>query len=614
MSNYNTSTINVCLVGCVSAGKSTIINAFMGQDYAQCKIRRTTMMPNIFVETSDSSIIDSSESINKKIKEVNGEIYEQSLKSVTPFKLEDYGTELVFYVDDMNINKGNKNKICLYDMPGLNDAKTKQIYYDYLEKNFHKFNIILFVVDIQSGLNTSDEIDILNFLIRNIKLHKEISKKNINMLTIVNKADDMQFKSTNELEVLGELGEMFEQTNLTIKQAFQKESLNSHTWGCIPICGLDAHLYRMIKKYKDIEKISREHIMKIGVNDTGSKFRGKTLEQQKEHVKTIINNEDFVDSMIALSGFSQIENWINDFTKSKGDDMVVENILWELERIPKLTHINFSTNLIKRITLIEKLEKVSDDKYRELMKIIVSLIIFIKFDEINKYTDPHVIIKYYDCFNDYVVKNPVLLNNISKFMNFNEYPKFLVDRIIKLTENIYSDHLHPVEIQKFNLINLLESIGCLTVEVVDKLISNLCNNSRGLSTFIFGLKFDARFLIRTFEKMKISGKFLEFLRFFLMNYYRAVLPSEEITKKRLFFRKYEEIPMYEFLGDLKASKMLSNNVENDIKIYTKGNSRSDMDNLLELYYIVKSREFNDEENFINHTKPIDARIFQEFLI
>ena len=35
--------INIAIVGCVSAGKSTIMNAMFCQDFSQCKIKRTTM-------------------------------------------------------------------------------------------------------------------------------------------------------------------------------------------------------------------------------------------------------------------------------------------------------------------------------------------------------------------------------------------------------------------------------------------------------------------------------------------------------------------------------------------------------------------------------------------
>ena len=59
-SNCDSQTINICMVGCVSAGKSTISNTFLGEDYAECRRRRTTMMPSVFIESSDLSKIDES--------------------------------------------------------------------------------------------------------------------------------------------------------------------------------------------------------------------------------------------------------------------------------------------------------------------------------------------------------------------------------------------------------------------------------------------------------------------------------------------------------------------------------------------------------------------------
>ena len=116
--NSESNNINICLVGCVSAGKSTILNAFFGQDYAQCKIKRTTMMPNKFIETDDSRLIYSFEKMNQTISDTNKKIYTQTQNGET-LDLKDYGGELIFYVESMEMNIGNQIKICIYDIPGL---------------------------------------------------------------------------------------------------------------------------------------------------------------------------------------------------------------------------------------------------------------------------------------------------------------------------------------------------------------------------------------------------------------------------------------------------------------------------------------------------------------
>ena len=44
------SNLNLCIVGCVSSGKSTLLNALFCEELTQTKIKRTTMTPCIFVE------------------------------------------------------------------------------------------------------------------------------------------------------------------------------------------------------------------------------------------------------------------------------------------------------------------------------------------------------------------------------------------------------------------------------------------------------------------------------------------------------------------------------------------------------------------------------------
>ena len=479
------------------------------------------------------------------------------------------------------------------------------MYYKYLESNFHKFNIILFVVDIQSGLNTSDEIDILNFLAKNINKHKIKSNKNINMLTIVNKADDMQLSNIDKLEVLGEWGEMFEQTKNTIKQIFKKENIEASSVDCIPICGLDAHLYRMIKKYKDIKKLSREHILRIGINEEGSKFRRCSPDEQTDKVREIIKDNKFVESMIKLSGFSQIETCLNKFIGVKGNSMVVENILWELNSIPELTINILIPSLKRKIIVLSKLPTYDIAKYDEEMKKIIKQMNTLIYKRINTIDNPIKIKEYYDAeIIDKIISDNIVAREISKFCNVSTYPSYFTDRILELVIKEFSEHAIPVS--KLSYIKLFENIGNLKTEIIDLILEAIMSNPKGSETFIFDNNAGfARDIIKILEKFKISSKFIEFLRFFLINIYSTKYKPEELLAKRLLFRKYEEIPLYEFLGDLRTEKILTIDSNKQTKVYRQGiTNDSNKENILELYYISKCRELNDNDNFIAHDKPI----------
>ena len=216
--------INICFVGGVSTGKSTGLNGVFCQKLTDCKIKRTTMVPTVYVENENNSnpfIQTPSEQIYAHVSKKNAVIIEKTEKGQQT-SAEDY-EELVFNVGKLDINIIDDSFVNIIDMPGLNDARTKSIYYNYLETNFHKFNLVVFFVDIHSGLNTSDEIDIVNFITANTVLQKETNGREIYTLVVVNKADDMQLdEATGTINLTGELKEMFDQVEHTIKDEFSK--------------------------------------------------------------------------------------------------------------------------------------------------------------------------------------------------------------------------------------------------------------------------------------------------------------------------------------------------------------------------------------------------------
>ena len=594
-----TETINICLVGGVSVGKSTILNAFFGTDYAQCNIKRTTMMPNIFVETND--FIESSENINKTIQEINHKIIQQT-EAGKSLCLDDYGNELKFNVDSMNISK--EIKISIYDIPGLNDGNTNKNYYDYLEKNFHKFNIILFVVDIMSGLNTSDEMGILIFLATNIKKHQTKSKKNINMLTIVNKADDMTFNpTTGKLIVEGELGEMFGQIQKTVGDIFSKHNIQTNLLKCIPICGYSAHLYTMIQKNKDISKLTREQILKIGVNDMGTKFRNLILHEQDKIIQQKIHDNDFVGEQIKLSGFKAIKSSLSNFIADHGSIMIIENIYYELDRCSPITLGNFILTLTTNLSIIEKIKKYDKIKYEHEIKITIKKINTLINKKIQIMKNVYQIIFYYQDIVEQIKQNPLIKAILDPYWKYNDKPDYIVDKIVNIILTIYSTK--QISIENLYYFNALDEIGHLKIEFIDLLLTGILSNSNKSQTFDFtnwnSSNNNIRTIVELFEKIKNSMHFINFLRFFLINIYsQNNIKIDDLLVKKMLFCQHNEIPMYEFIS------FYTKNVKNvDNKIFYIGLVESDKEHLLELYYISKCKELNKINTVNNPDKPID---------
>ncbi len=438
----NTSNISICLVGTVSVGKSVLLNALFCKDLTQSKIKRTTMVPCLFIENEDLLNIDNSQEIKKKISDLNQQIIQKTENGENLSNEE--CQELIFNVSRLDIHICDGAYTNIYDIPGLNDSRTKQQYYDYLRNNFYKFNVIIYMVDIHSGLNTSDEMDILKFIIENIKNQKE---KNIGLLVVVNKADDMQLRndeSGNEiLELSGELAEMFDQVKMTVTNEFAKENLSKNLIDIIPLCALDSFLYRAIKKDGDKFELKTEDMLKIGINQMGKQFSKKSAKQQKEIVTNIIRDHEFVNDMIKLSGFSFLEKSLYKYLvqDGNGNKIRIENYLYELRRLKSVRDI-----ILKNYSSRNNLMNI--DIIKNEFKNIKTILNGIKLIDLEKY---NIILNEHNI--DYIYSLNKILTSYTN-SNFNDIYTIQsfylnIQQIVKTSfENIYQEETHDVIIDK----------------------------------------------------------------------------------------------------------------------------------------------------------------------
>lgn len=567
-----TNNINICIVGCVSAGKSTILNALFRQDFAQAKIKRTTMVPTVFVEVEDKDKDENSqpvlqqEDISSKIIEVNKEVIRLTEENKN-LDLNKYQPSMIFHVNKLDVKISDNLLITLYDMPGLNDARTKDIYYKYLQDNFYKFNIVIFVVDIYSGLNTSDEIDIVKLLTTNIKKIKLEEDKNIHVLTVINKADDMQI-SEGELVITGELEEMFNQVVYTIQQNFEAKSISDNLIGFVPICGLDAHLYRMIQKFGPDYNLSNENILKIGTNDMGKKrFTMLKPQEQKEKVLSIIKDTEFIDHMIRLSGFEKLELILYEFIKLNGTNLVIDNINYELKRTNPVNIDYLEQTIIENINLFLMVKQIDESKYNEKMGWIVKLIHTQIFKLISSTPKINWIIEYYDDIIKKLLTNEKIYSNINKFWNFEQYPTYFITRIVEL---ISQDLLESViTLDKFKYFEILEQINYLSKETIEIILDNCMNNVRGVKTISLPINFDtSKLVLKIFEKIKIADNFIQFIRFFIINQINSkTIDDSDIIIKFMFYKHWNEIPLFSYLN---CYINMNVDINKHIQIYTKG--------------------------------------------
>ena len=361
--------IRIGLVGCVSCGKSTLLNSICVNQYEEMKKCRTTMLPSVYQETNNTIYSkEETKEILRKNQANNSDIFDgkvelsnencKIMKNMIP-KINDFA------------NLADNIFVDIYDIPGLNDAKTKDIYYKWIEDNFSELDIIIHIVDINSPLNTSDQIDILKMLIKNIDQEKK-NGRDVFLLTLVNKCDEMDqdldgkfimddedqknyndiIKTTNEIieEVL--------ETKQTYKEAVNKPKKGSpnvedrllHDFS--PISAADTFVYRMLHNDPGVE-MDMKLLQKFGINEIGRRQWNKMNESDKrEMIKEHFEKADIKDTL-EITGYLQFTKIMKDYlTKENQSKILIDRIKQELNN-EELIKKNITTDKNELKSLIQ---------------------------------------------------------------------------------------------------------------------------------------------------------------------------------------------------------------------------------------------------------------------
>ena len=571
--------INICFVGGVSTGKSTILNAIFCEELTQCKIKRTTMVPTIYIENESNPFnITPSEEIFKLISEKNQEIIKKTENGEKISKNE--YSELAFNVGKLDINILDDAYVNVYDIPGLNDARTKDIYYNYLEETFIKFNLVIFIVDIHSGLNTSDEIDIVNFITTNTKYQLEQNGKKIYTLVVINKADDMQIDEDSEepdkLILTGELNEMYEQVEKTILTEFERKNIDENLIGILPLCAIDSYLYRMVKKHGKDFKLTPEQILKIGINENGKKFSTLKPATQEKKVYDILQDKDFIDTMIKLSGFSCLENMLHKFLNENdnGKTIRINNLLFDLSKLQNIIDLMNESSIIltlneydviicKYLQIYENIKRIDYEQYYILIIEFVDKIRNVLENKVKNYLSAEHLLQEYDNFID-----NIMLKYFNEFYDATDYPEFIKSQITYMIHQSFEnekiitikDILSKFRIiKKINMFNKKHIQATIDISIIgrsnDYKYAIEFTNENNLS--------DESELISLLDEFISQGinitKFLRFIIIYKIKYFNDVEMGDidDLYTKKILYQSYNEIHVFNYISQLLYGKEVS---------------------------------------------------------
>jgi GTPase SAR1 family protein len=300
--------IRVALLGYVSAGKSTVLNALLQGKYSQTGMHRTTAGVNCFplynkeAKSAKSSspatderewspvpdTVHTSEQALLQISEDN-----EKLRSIGTVQESTFSIELAEPICEMR----SDTTLVLVDIPGLNEAGSKDMYLDYVNTKWDTFDCAVVVMDVFQGVNTKEQVKLLEVVTKNVNELKEIP-----VIVLCNKVDDPDNK-----EVMKFVQEVSEK----VDAFFQDAGDSSHGVTFIPMSAENAFVYRMAARQslQDFKSLDESLIDRIGCDEVG-KTRWRNLSKEERYrvaYEAVSNKANYEGNLKATNFHSFLE-------------------------------------------------------------------------------------------------------------------------------------------------------------------------------------------------------------------------------------------------------------------------------------------------------------------
>jgi small GTP-binding protein len=209
---------NVAIIGNVSVGKSTLLNALLRAKYSEVSMKRTTAGVNYFrlhqhapgYEAGAASDWSTTSNDPRTAASVLTEITQDNaiLRSADEISEKYFDLELPEPLFDMHPDV----RLVLVDIPGINEARMGSKYKDYLSAKWCDFDCVLVIMDAKQGVNTDDQLDLLKFVKQNQV------KRSQPVIVLCNKVDDPDDSEQAELviEARREVEKIFKVTDRVV--------------------------------------------------------------------------------------------------------------------------------------------------------------------------------------------------------------------------------------------------------------------------------------------------------------------------------------------------------------------------------------------------------------
>lgn len=563
--DFNRNQINVAIVGAVSAGKSTLLNALFVASYSDMKIKRTTMTPQVYYETNKESK-KTSKIIKKQNAEINKALADKPRDSLT---LEDIQETcyLVPRVKGLH-NLNNQVFLTVYDIPGLNDAQTEEIYFEYLSQNFYKFDLILFVVDINSALNTSGEAKILEKILENAKINKVqhgIEKK---LVVVANKCDEIHFEGKKFEFLDEELTEMYEQIQKIVSERVEN-IYPEIDYKIVPLSSEDSYIYRMYGENPEYE-LDIKHINKFGCNEYGrSRWNRLSEEQKKSKIKELMKKMDIEDTLLH-TGFNSFSGTFQKYLNHENQyTFLMNHLRYGLSNITNFNQLDISSETQKFYLYFQRFNEINTSFTRYLGEEKCNNLVFLFYlDSFMTEYEKHIISQYIN-IPDLTIKQNSYLAQVEKLKqmfdefcsSFNGESQKIYELKNKITEslnNYYVSHIKSKKSKVSLLIDYLYRLFKQNFKINNDLVQDIFNNNDMMNMHS--------------EQVIMQLENLEEKNIITFNQKRNIMLNfmKTIYKSTLELKEFQNIPknirsVYFYYADVFWSKVINDDF--DIQLY-----------------------------------------------
>lgn len=197
MSSSNIASYNIFLVGEISSGKSSFINALCGYPQSCVSKQRETFNPLGFIFNEDNINnmklnMTHMEELHNENRELRENINDIKLDDIKNIKWEK--NHLIKIFEDID------KEMRIIDFPGINDAEdTNNLFMNCIKENIDMCDLIIFITDANRAFNSTSEIEHYNN-IRDMVIQQKNKGKYVDLIVVVNKYDNDDIDNSDSEE------------------------------------------------------------------------------------------------------------------------------------------------------------------------------------------------------------------------------------------------------------------------------------------------------------------------------------------------------------------------------------------------------------------------------